>query len=576
MRIRIDGDGDAAREAQLALRVAGFVVVGAGAHADYKVRIDEAPIDTPIVDGVDGDLERLAVNRLEEHLSGRLTLQRAGGVRSEQQLGITIPPEDAARRGVSLALVEVFLHIVERRVSPRVGAVASEARGEAPTPLIEAQRRLEPQAALPSRDPIAELLANRLVDLSRGFGDVVRDMAKDAEAREAAWRAALDQHGASVVAMLGEVRAAAAAVRVAQQTLVAMTPPPPASKRSLWARLTGAAMLILTVAAAAQAQNGSPVTIRQGTNTAQVTASGELKTACTTGCTDTSDTDDGSVATGQSTGIGLNLSHVFDGSVWRRFTIGTAGTPSSQVLSVQGVSSMTPFSVSQSGTWTVQPGNTQNSTAWLVTGTGGTFPATQSGTWNIGTVTTVSAVTAISNALPAGDNDIGNVDLEIAGAAIAVNAGAASATTLRTVTASDSPDVTSLATVAGDTTDIEAAIETCSSASTHFTSSAASTNATSVKGSAGQLCGLEVVNTTSTLYYLRLYNLASAPTCSSATGFIRSVPIPHGTGTGAGIVSVTPFGQSYGTGIAFCFTGGGSSTDNTNAATGVYITLFYK
>jgi len=35
----------------------------------------------------------------------------------------------------------------------------------------------------------------------------------------------------------------------------------------------------------------------------------------------------------------------------------------------------------ESGTWTVQPGNTANTTAWLVTGTGGTFPATQSGNW---------------------------------------------------------------------------------------------------------------------------------------------------------------------------------------------------
>lgn len=32
--------------------------------------------------------------------------------------------------------------------------------------------------------------------------------------------------------------------------------------------------------------------------------------------------------------------------------------------------------VSQNGTWTVQPGNTANTTAWLVTGTGGTFPVT--------------------------------------------------------------------------------------------------------------------------------------------------------------------------------------------------------
>jgi hypothetical protein len=43
----------------------------------------------------------------------------------------------------------------------------------------------------------------------------------------------------------------------------------------------------------------------------------------------------------------------------------------------------------------------------------GTFAvqAAQSGTWNVGTVTTVSAVTAISNALPAGNNNIGDVDV---------------------------------------------------------------------------------------------------------------------------------------------------------------------
>ncbi len=89
--------------------------------------------------------------------------------------------------------------------------------------------------------------------------------------------------------------------------------------------------------------------------------------------------------------------------------------------------------VTQSGTWTVQPGNTANTTAWKVdgsavtqpisgtvtanAGTGtftvsGTVAATQSGTWNVGTVTTVttvSAVTAITNPLPAGTNLLGKV-----------------------------------------------------------------------------------------------------------------------------------------------------------------------
>lgn len=117
---------------------------------------------------------------------------------------------------------------------------------------------------------------------------------------------------------------------------------------------------------------------------------------------------------------------------------------------------------------------------------------------------------------------------------------------------------------------------TTNGASTCVLQSAASTNSTNCKASAGLLYGIEVVNTTSTLYYLRLYNASSAPTCSSATGFIRTVPIPHNTGAGAGLANFYTVGETYGTGISFCLTGGGSSTDNTNAATGVYLTLHYK
>lgn len=61
--------------------------------------------------------------------------------------------------------------------------------------------------------------------------------------------------------------------------------------------------------------------------------------------------------------------------------LGTAGTASSDVITVQGIAAMTPIL------------------------------ATLSGTNNIATVTTVSAVTAISNALPAGTNNIGDVDI---------------------------------------------------------------------------------------------------------------------------------------------------------------------
>ena len=74
------------------------------------------------------------------------------------------------------------------------------------------------------------------------------------------------------------------------------------------------------------------------------------------------------------------------------------------VLTAAQLSTLTPLSTvaaTQSGTWTIQPGNTANTTAWLVTGTGGTFPATQSGTWTVGlsasqTLATVTTVTTLS------------------------------------------------------------------------------------------------------------------------------------------------------------------------------------
>jgi hypothetical protein len=105
--------------------------------------------------------------------------------------------------------------------------------------------------------------------------------------------------------------------------------------------------------------------------------------------------------------------------------------------------------------------------------------------------------------------------------------------------------------------------------------SAASTNATNCKSTAGNLYGARFINTTATVYFLRLYNTAAAPTCSSATGFIESIPIPAST-TGAGFMWTPTYPINYTTGIGYCFTAGGGSTDNTNAATGVYGAIQYK
>jgi hypothetical protein len=105
--------------------------------------------------------------------------------------------------------------------------------------------------------------------------------------------------------------------------------------------------------------------------------------------------------------------------------------------------------------------------------------------------------------------------------------------------------------------------------------SAASTNATNCKNAPGNIYGWRFVNTTGTIYYLRMYNLTSSPTCSSATGFVESIPIPAST-SGAGFAFMEPMGEAYSTGIGFCFTGGSSSTDATNAAVGIFGTILYR
>lgn len=93
--------------------------------------------------------------------------------------------------------------------------------------------------------------------------------------------------------------------------------------------------------------------------------------------------------------------------------LGTAGTASSDVLTVQGIASMTALKVDGSavtqpvsGTFwqATQPVSLASVPSHAVTNAG-TFAvqAAQSGTWNIGTVT------SITNALPAGTNALGTV-----------------------------------------------------------------------------------------------------------------------------------------------------------------------
>jgi hypothetical protein len=133
-------------------------------------------------------------------------------------------------------------------------------------------------------------------------------------------------------------------------------------------------------------------------------------------------------------------------------------------------------------------------------------------------------------------------------------------------------------TTPGTTNAVQPIPGTSGGAAVCYLAATASTNATNCKGSAGQTYLYHVTNTTTTTYYLRLYALATTPTCSSATGYVESIPIPSAATTNAvgGTVVPQDLGEAFANGIGFCVTGGASSTDNTNAAVGVFVRILYK
>lgn len=107
--------------------------------------------------------------------------------------------------------------------------------------------------------------------------------------------------------------------------------------------------------------------------------------------------------------------------------------------------------------------------------------------------------------------------------------------------------------------------------------SAASTNATNVKAKQGVVYSITLINVGATIGYFRFYDTASAPTPSSATNAGVSIPVPATSGSsGAGVtVNFTDKGMQMLNGISFAITGGGTDTDNTNAPTGIYVSMLY-
>lgn len=102
--------------------------------------------------------------------------------------------------------------------------------------------------------------------------------------------------------------------------------------------------------------------------------------------------------------------------------------------------------------------------------------------------------------------------------------------------------------------------------------SAASTNATSVKTSTGQIFGYALHNSTASAKFVKLYNKASAPTVGTDIPVLTIIVPANGSESFS-----TSLGVTFATGIAYAVTGAIGDTDTTvTAIDDVTGALFYK
>jgi hypothetical protein len=104
--------------------------------------------------------------------------------------------------------------------------------------------------------------------------------------------------------------------------------------------------------------------------------------------------------------------------------------------------------------------------------------------------------------------------------------------------------------------------------------SAATTNATSVWVGSVLLKLVFAVNTTTTVYWLKLYDTATTPVCNT-TPVVFKGAVPASATVG-GFMMSTPDGLQFQSGVGFCLTANQADNDNTAAATGLVINFGIK
>lgn len=221
----------------------------------------------------------------------------------------------------------------------------------------------------------------------------------------------------------------------------------------------------------------------------------------------------------------------------------------------------------QSGTWTVQPGNTANTTAWKVDGSAVTQPV--SGTVSVTGVATSAKQDTAQTALDAIKTAVEILDNTVAGNEVQVDV-----LTMPTVAVTQSGTWTVQPGNTANTTPwLTTPTPATSGGLTIYRSIDLDETEEEVKGTAGQLFGWYLYNAAASVRYLKFYNATAANVTVGTTTPVLTIPVAAGAAANVEFSN----GIAFGTAITAVVTTG--LADNDTGAPGAnefIINILYK
>ena len=221
----------------------------------------------------------------------------------------------------------------------------------------------------------------------------------------------------------------------------------------------------------------------------------------------------------------------------------------------------------QSGTWTVQPGNTANTTAWKVDGSAVTQPV--SGTVSVTGVATSAKQDTAQTALDAIKTAVEILDNTVAGTELQVDV-----LTMPTTAVSQSGTWT---VQPGNTANTTPWLTTPTPATSGglivYRSIDLDESEEEVKATAGQLFGWYLYNAAASARYLKFYNATAANVTVGTTTPVLTIPVAAGAAANVEFSN----GIAFGTAISAAVTTGLADADTgAPAANDFIINILYK